>query len=165
MASELTHDRLCEVLDYNPETGVFRWLVTRPGTARAGSIAGSLNDNGYVSISIDGQRYKAHRLCFLYMLGRWPDPEGDHRDLNRANNVWSNLREATSRQNAANRGVRCDNMTGHKGVYRLPNGKFRLQIGYLGKLKHIGYYDTIELASWMYGVVAEALYGEFARLA
>ena len=164
MASELTQARLQELLQYEEETGIFRWKFDRSSNARSGDVAGTLC-RGYIQISIDDRLYKGHRLAFLYMLGRWPDPEADHEDLDRSNNRWKNLREATRSQNLANKRVRGDNKLGTKGVHRRASGRYGVQVSMFGKTKHIGVYDTPELAAWMYGVVAEALFGEFARLA
>ncbi len=44
----ITIDRLKQLLHYDPETGHWRWLVNRAGTAKAGSLAGKQNNNGYL---------------------------------------------------------------------------------------------------------------------
>jgi HNH endonuclease len=69
------------------------WRVARRGAA-AGAVAGSLNSSGYLIIGIDYRRYLAHRLAFLWVEGRWPDGI-DHCNLDRKDNRWCNLREAT----------------------------------------------------------------------
>jgi hypothetical protein len=162
MAIELTQARLLELLSYDAETGIFRWLVYRGGSRpKAGSIAGRLSDKGYVIIGIDDREYRAHRLAFLYMVGRWPVPEGDHRDLNRANNIWSNLREATRSQNMANTSWH-DNRVGFKGVYA-SGDKYAARIQFSGKATYLGTFDTAEFAGFIYAAAAQAIFGEFAR--
>lgn len=99
--TEMTQERLRELLHYAPETGVWTWLVTRK--VRAGSVAGTPGGRGYIQIRIDYKRYLAHRLAFLYTIGRWPLHQVDHRDRDRSNNCWDNLREATHQQNCWNR--------------------------------------------------------------
>lgn len=52
----LTAERARELLDYNPDTGEFRWRIARRGTARYGAIAGSFDSGGYRMIMVDGRR-------------------------------------------------------------------------------------------------------------
>jgi HNH endonuclease len=165
MTSDLTHARLCELLSYDAETGAWTWLVGGRGGTKAGAVAGCLDGQGYVIIGIDGRLYRAHRLAVFYMTGAWPKGDTDHWNLRKADNRWVNLREATRAQNVANTPLRRDNKLGIKGVYRLPSGKYRVTIMYQGKNRHLGYYATQELAAWMYGAAAEAVFGEFARVA
>lgn len=120
----LTQQRLKELLVYNPETGVFRRLVARPN-APAGSVAGSALPTGHLRISVDGQRYFAHRLAWFYVYGCWPNGDLDHRDRRPNHNAIDNLREATTSQNQANVGLRKDNMSGYRGVcYDKSQGNF-----------------------------------------
>jgi hypothetical protein len=82
----ITLERLREVLEYNPESGVWVWLVTSSRRRGAGKIAGSLDNNGYVVIRVDRAIYKAHRLAWLYMTGEWPRSTIDHINLEPADN-------------------------------------------------------------------------------
>ena len=86
----LTQRRLCEVLNYNPETGVFTWNKG----ARKCKVAGTRHDErGFLKVSIDNERHFLHRLAWLWMKGtsnRW---SVEHRNGDRSDNRWSNLRE------------------------------------------------------------------------
>ena len=74
----LTQERLREVLDYNPETGEFRWRARKgvPFWIRPGMLAGGNYGRGYRGITIDGRLYPTHRLAWLWMTGRWPETRG-----------------------------------------------------------------------------------------
>lgn len=133
------------LLHYNPETGLFTWLQ-RKGKSRAGAIAGT-PANGYVQIRIDGSQFLGHRLAWLYMTGSLPTFQVDHWDLNRSNNAWSNLREATSGQNHQNRTKTCRNKSGYLGVsLHKATGKFLacIKVDYVGH--NLGLYNTAEEA-------------------
>lgn len=99
----LTQTRLKEVLAYTPGTGTFRWRVANSNRIKVGDVAGTPHNEGYIHIRIDGKRYLAHRLAWLYMTGEWPEYQIDHRDGIRNNNWFSNLRVATNAQNSENR--------------------------------------------------------------
>lgn len=161
----VTHARASELLRYEPETGEFYWLRDRRGPAKVGSRAGSIDSLGYRVISLDGKSYKAARVAFLLMTGRWPAEFIDHRDGNPSNNAWANLREATPFQNACNKRKQCRSTTGFKGVYPHHNGQFRVRVRVGGRLLHIGVFPTKEVAAAEYARAAQRLHGEFAQWA
>jgi hypothetical protein len=164
----LTLERLREVLSYDPETGIWKWVVTHSRCRPAGSRAGSIKKKtGYRVIQIDGVGYQSTRLACFYMSGDWPSGDVDHRDRDRANDRWENLRPATRWQNHANRRL-TDNLSGFKGVRLSPGSKknpFRAQISLRGVTKHLGCYPTAEAAHAAYFKAAEKMFGEFARAA
>jgi hypothetical protein len=57
-----------ELLEYNPESGIFTWR----GTNRRGRVAGCRASDGYVKIAVDRRQYLAHCLAWLYVHGKWP---------------------------------------------------------------------------------------------
>jgi hypothetical protein len=111
MRETLTAERLRELLEYDPLTGVFCWKVSR-GKARVGSEAGTLNSASYQQIGIDRRLYLTERLAWFWMTAEWPKGLVDHRDRDTLNNRWDNLRLSTHSQNAANSKAR----SGLKGV-------------------------------------------------
>jgi HNH endonuclease/AP2 domain len=161
----LTRARLRELLDYDPESGEFRWRKDFPRVS-AGDVAGCFDREGYRVISIDCRSYPAHQLAWFYMTGRWGRPMIDHRDGNRANNRLSNLRVATSSQNNANRPLPRHNTSGFKGVHfdrRLR--KWKACICKDWRTKYLGVFPTPEAAHAAYVAAARKLHGEFARMA
>lgn len=138
----LTQERLRELLDYDPETGVFTWRVSRRG-AKKGCVAGSLS-HGYIHIRVDEKPYRAHRLAWLYMHGYFPENQIDHINRVRDDNRIINLREVSIQCNARNRGVRSTNTSGVVGVYWYKAiKKWRVQIKADGKNLHLGYYRNL----------------------
>jgi hypothetical protein len=94
--AKLTAERLRKRLRYDAETGLFTRRVGS-GHAHAGDMAGSVHSTGYVRICIDGGRYTAHRLAWLYVHGVWPSGQIDHINRNRSDNRIANLRERRHR--------------------------------------------------------------------
>jgi hypothetical protein len=156
---KLTQARLREALDYNPKTGIFTW---KPGTHYAGRQAGGASDE-YVRIRIKGKLYRAHRLAFLWMEG-WMPEQVDHRDLDKTNNRWDNLRAANNSQNQHNKRITTNNSSGRKGVsWFKQGGKWRADIRIDGVLRYLGLHDSMEDAAAAYKAAAEHYFGEFAR--
>lgn len=145
----LTATRLRSLLRYEPETGVFVWLVSR-GRVRAGEIAGSNVPNWYTHIGIDGKTYRAHRLAWLYMTGAWPSRDTDHRNRVKSDNRFENLRDIGRSGNMQNVvQPQANNICGALGVSK--NGKaFRCRISVDGKRKHVGTFPTINDAHAAY---------------
>lgn len=145
----MTRDELAELLEYDPDTGVFTWKVNRGG-CKAGDIAGSDHNRGYWQIRVKGCRWLAHRLAFLLMTGAMPAGDVDHINGNRADNRWCNLRDVSRAVNMQNlRKSHKDSQTGILGVTR-HRGRYRAQIGVKGKLKYLGLYDCPKLAHAAY---------------
>ena len=157
MRNDLTQDRLKALLSYDAETGEFKFLVSR-GRVRAGFIAGHQRRDGYVKIKIDNIHYSAHRLAWLYVNGAFPSGEIDHRNGNPSDNRWVNLRDVSHKENGRNRCLRIDNTSGYQGVnFHNQTNRWRARIHIDGRRRHIGYFDTAELAHAAYAKVAGTL--------
>lgn len=150
----ITQERLCQLLDYNPLTGLF----TRKGIGK--STVGNVRNHGYLSITLDGVKYYAHRLAWLYVNGCFPTELIDHIDGDRLNNRINNLREATLTQNNQNGRVRKNNKLGVKGVISF-RGKFKANINQGSKQFFLGTYDTLQEAHAAYCEAAKVLHGKF----
>lgn len=163
--TSLTQDQLKAAMDYDPVTGLFRWIAPRQNI-KVGDVVGNFSGR-YVRIKFEQKSYPAHCLAWLWMTGSWPKNEIDHRDTDKHNNCWNNLREATRVQNSHNRSVDCDKMyTSLKGVtFAKGRRKWQANIRYNGKLKHIGYFSTAEAAHAAYAERARELFGVYARIA
>ena len=155
---ELTAERLKELLSYDPETGVFRHLITRSGV-RCGQVAGSRDKKGYVRLHIDGKKYFAHRVAWFYVHGLWPAHQVDHRNgINDANWI-DNLRDATNAQNQQNSKLRRDNKARRIGVsWDSRRQKWRAQIRLRKKDYWLGYFQSEESASQAYAEAKQKLH-------
>jgi len=140
---ELTQERLKELLEYHPNTGLFVRLKTA-GNAKAGDIAGCVSSHGYISIKIDGTNHYGHRLAFLYMTGRFPSEQADHINHDTSDNRWANLRAVTVSENQHNRTLNINSKSGVSGVmWHKYNKKWVVKFRVDGKQKHFGYFDTL----------------------
>jgi hypothetical protein len=179
----LTAEQLRAVLHYDPDTGFFRW---REGIFhwRAGLPAGTeaecgpskrpyvhivlgttskgMQNRRYVLLGIQRRVYRAHRLAWLYVHGRWPENDIDHINGDGCDNRIANLREATTAENAMNRVRRADNTSGIKGVsWNKRSSQWLVHVGFQGKIVHGGLFDTIEEAKAAREALASRLHGEF----
>lgn len=153
-----------ERYSYEPETGIFR-RKRQWRDYPVGSIVAP-NKDGYVWFRIAGQFYFAHRAAFVIMTGKWPTELADHGNCVTTDNRWSNLREATYLQNAANRGADRRNKSGFKGVVWCDRDKsFLAYIRIGGRTRNLGSFGTASEAHAAYKRAASELFGEFARAA
>lgn len=162
----LTQERLKELLNYDPDTGVFTRLISLSSRSKVGSVAGFFDSEGYREMRVSGQRCKAHRLAWFYVHGYWPKYQIDHINGIKDDNRLSNLRESTHSENAMNRGVQKNNTSGYKGVsYVKKIMKWQAVIKINKKQKFIGHFDTPYLAHLAYKEASEKTHGTFSRLA
>jgi len=162
----LSVERLRELLDYDPTTGILTWKVRRGGKARAGSRGGGRHSKGYLQISIDGVRHFAHRLAWAIHHGAMP-PRGiqvDHMDGNPANNRIDNLRLATHAENQRNRqNLGRRNSSGSTGVaWYIRDQKWRARIKVNGKTIHLGLFTNKQDAIEARRLAEAKHFGEFA---
>jgi len=149
---------LLAMLEYDSQTGVLRWRVRSARNVPVGSVAGSANNGGYWRVRIHGVDYMAHQIIWMMVTGEQPPEQIDHRDGDRANNAWKNLRASTHVGNHQNQGINSNNKSGFTGVsaYR---EKWRAHIrpGNGGQA-YIGIFDTPELAAAAYRAAKRRLH-------
>jgi HNH endonuclease len=156
---------LRECFDLDAEAGVLTWRA-RPrehfatqrawtiwNVRRAGKVAGSLNDHGYLitNLTFNGRAriLRMHRIIFALVHGRWPTEEVDHRNGLDAGNGIGNLREATHRENSQNGTIRRNNASGFLGVVKT-NNRWAAFIKVNYRSIRLGYFDTPEEAGARY---------------
>ena len=134
---ELTQERLKALFTYEPTTGIF----TKKSTGKQASNVHC----GYIRIGIDYKEYRAHRLAYLYMTGKLPIDIVDHKNHNKADNRWSNLREATVKENSRNMSLYKSNSSDATGVYW--HNRDQQWVSFIhvdGKKKHLGCFKDKE---------------------
>ena len=147
---EITQSVAKEYFSYNPETG----KVIRIKSKMKSSIGRELKPrrDGYFQVAIAGSYIMVARLVFLIMTGSFPKVDVDHINGDKADNRWSNLREATKSENLQNqRQARSDNSTGYLGVsLEKKTGKFRSYITIEGNHAYLGTFTKAEDAHAAY---------------
>jgi hypothetical protein len=149
--TDLTAQRLRELLHYDPETGIFTRAVSRQGrNGLAGCVAGGKTESGYIRISLYNRLHRAHRLAWLYMFGDWPSGDIDHINGIRGDNRIENLRDVSTSVNMQNqREAQPRNASGFLGV-TIHGSRFEASIKLNGKNIYLGSYKTPELAHAAY---------------
>jgi Demerecviridae HNH endonuclease len=154
--TDLTPDYVKSLFNYDPTAGDLTW--------KNGRVAGWLEKNGQRRIGIDGSTYVAQRIIWVIVKGEWPPHDVDHRNLDKSDNRWDNLRAATTGQNARNRRRPKSNSSGFKGVsLHSQSGKWWARIMIDRKSVSLGLHNTRESAHEAYRKAAAELHGDFAR--
>lgn len=158
----ISQEELKRFLDYNPDTGIFTWIVNRTNGVKAGDVAGT-PQNGYLTFYLNNTQWKAHRLAFLFMEGRMPHEYIDHINGIKSDNRWCNLREATNAENQRNRSGTGSNCNLKNVTYIKKRDKYQVSLKVNNKDKFIGYFQDIELADLVAIEAREKFHGPFAK--
>jgi hypothetical protein len=152
---------LRELLEYDPQTGLFVWkpraashfkneTSCKRWNANFANKPALTSDNGsgYRQGTIFEKLYYAHRIAWALYYGEWPTDQIDHVNGNRSDNRISNLRAVTKEANGRNAARRKDNASGVTGVYWSDwRNKWQAYIRLQGKKRHLGYFNDIEAAA------------------
>lgn len=163
-AIEMDHSKeeLHELFTYDPATGEIRNKIDRGPRAKSGSVAGTINNLGYVIIGIGKKYYKAHRIAWVMAYGAISG-HIDHANGDPSDNRITNLRQASRSQNMHNCKVRRDNSSGVKGVsLRARCGKWKVHVMCGGKT-YRATHETKEEAEMDAIKARRELHAEFAR--
>lgn len=160
-SQRMTQARLKELLHYDPETGWFTWRINT-AVAKPGERAGGGHGLGYRQMGLDYKKYLEHILAWLYVTGSWPPDEVDHKNGDKADNRWENLRLATRSQQGYNKPGYKRNKTGTPGVHKHGN-KFRARLQINGRAIDLGVFNTVEEAVAARRKADEEHLGDFAN--
>lgn len=160
---EITQEYVKSLFNYR--NGFLYWKINlKNNCIKIGDKAGTLYNNGYYNITINGKRYGLHRLIFLYHHGYIPKFI-DHIDNNSINNKIENLREVTHQQNMMNQKHQKNKSSIYRGVHWNKRDKvWIVSIRINGKLKHLGSFNDEYAAAFIYNVYARGIFGKYANL-
>lgn len=167
-------DYLHECFDYDTMSGLVRWRL-RPdyhfssiGRADSfnckhrGKVINSSNNHNYLWVWLDGTFYLLHRVIWKMMTGTEPPETLDHKDRNKINNEWENLRAASAAQNIINKET-VWSRSGVLGVRKCSRGSgWEARIRYRRKSIQIGTYKTKAEAIAARKAAEKEYYGDFA---
>lgn len=153
----LTRGQVALIDDEDADLGNLRWYASPAHYKRSTTSYYAMRGKEGTSL---------HRLILARILGRELELGEivDHINNNTLDNRRSNLRVATMSQSNANRRRNRNNTSGYKGVHFYKQyKKWSASLMVMGKRKHLGYFDTAELAHAAYCAAAVKYHGEFAR--
>ena len=155
---KITPETLRQLLDYNAETGELTWRhrpteffpsvrVANSWNARYANASAFTSDDGrgYRQGAIFGKMFRAHRVVWALVTGKWPNGEIDHLNGQRADNRWTNLRDVSRSINNRNTKRHSHNTSGYSGVFfHEKTGRWRASIKADQKQIHLGCFGSKE---------------------
>lgn len=163
----ISHEKLLHICIYDRQTGIFVWRNPPYHKLKRGKPMGSIKQDGYVQIKIEGVSYYAGPLAWFYVTGKWPEYQIDHKNRMRSDNSFDNLREATVVQNQGNIARKPHNKSGYRGVSQAVGRKelwWRSSLKRHGKTINLGDFRSKEAAAIAYDAGAFLHFGKFAVL-
>ena len=150
------------------EKGVVTWVdATRHHKELNGLEAGcsrrsSHHNKRYWYVKIDSLALKRSHIVFLFGVGHWPVNQVDHINGNSLDDRITNLRGATSTQNAWNHKHRAKQSPTPMGVRQTKSGRYQARIACNKKQIAIGTFETAEQAFEIYQQKRKELFGDYA---
>ena len=132
-------------LKYCYDTGKLFWKVQVAIRSKAGSLAGTKTNNGYIILKLNGINIQAHRVVYELHHGEqdWAAYEIDHINGIRHDNRISNLRLVDRLENMKNKKKYKSNRSGHVGVYWNKSlSKWQGQVRVNTKPIYLGVFDS-----------------------
>lgn len=151
---QMSDDREVKRLPYSvTQVGFGGTVYTR--TFGEKIIKQNIDKEGYLYVSLDGDRYRIHWLFYNTFIGDSSGYVIDHRDRNKLNNDQSNLRLLTQKLNVHNRVLLykpdITDFSKYQKYVNKENAKpYMLRFTEDGKRKTVGYFKTYEEAENKY---------------
>lgn len=148
---------LRQLLSYDPETGIVRWMARGQdfiaddrirstfNTRFSGKEAFThINEWGYRVGAVLGRNVFAHRVIWAMQADEWPDGMIDHINGDPKDNRWKNLRIVDAAENSKNARRKKTNKWGENGIHW--NGKRWVVVVGGGSNGYVGVFRDIETA-------------------
>ncbi len=135
---------------YSKKTGKLFWRSSDHTNAKIGRELGTPHYiTGYLFMCFKKDIYQVHRIIYCWVTGEDPaEFEVEHKNRNRVDNRFSNLRLATHSQNNCNTPLRKDNTSGHKGVsWSKSCRRWHAYITINQRRKTLGFFTSLEDAA------------------
>ena len=145
-------ETVISLLDYNPDTGEFKWKNPWHPNCLTGWFKGVLNVHGYYVLLINKKLYLAHRIAWALYYKEWPSQVIDHINQDKTCNQISNLRDVSFSLNALNSSIpHRKSVSGILGVHwDKKRNKWKTSVRVKDKVYNLGRFDTIEEAKIAY---------------
>jgi hypothetical protein len=105
----------------------------------------TIDTYGYMTGSIFGKRYAAHRVIMAMAFGTWPKEDVDHINGCRTDNRLANLRAVSRQENSRNASRSKKNTSGHTGVsWSEKDKRWRSGICINGKEMYLGNFQKVD---------------------
>lgn len=143
------YEQISAHLSYDPKSGNLIWWNPTSSRIPQGSVAGSLNNQGYHRVSFKGKVLASHRVAWLLHYKKWPINQIDHINRNRQDNRISNLRDVTAAENIANSdrsgrlGERRRTAKGYTWNKRAGKWQVQAHDPRLGRAVYVGLFETV----------------------
>lgn len=112
-SGKITAQEIRERFSYNPETGRVKHRNPSPRVKR---FNGFVDGSGYRRFNGWGVSMAAAHIAHVIMTGDWPTLDIDHKNRDKLDNRWCNLRHVTRSVNNSNRAPYSKTTAGLSGV-------------------------------------------------
>lgn len=144
---KLTSERVRFLFDYNPASGDLLWRNPTSTRCAVGDRVGVMASNGRRYVGVDGIKYLAHRIAWLYVHGALPDANIAAKNENYDDLRLDNLYPQSFSETATRNQTRRTNTSGIRGViWDKDKGKWRAEITRDYQRIMLGRFDTREEA-------------------
>lgn len=143
--TEPTQELLNKAFVYEPNTGKLKYKTNTISGMR-GDICTYDHSGGYLSVCVGRKQLLAHRVIYMMVTGDWPE-HIDHKNHNKKDNRWVNIRSVAQSINNKNMPLQANNTSGFTGVsLNKKSGKWLACITIDSKWTYLGSFDSFEEA-------------------